>query len=280
MGGRLYGSLAWRVGRLVAFGKSSGVIAAVLCALGAHHAFASEDDDDDDVVEYTTSGSQGWSINNPFPGQELYGGVDAGRQAWSVYTGTTAPFGDIRFNGLRLRSAATYGAYRYASRRWDGVRRRTVAFEGQQATADVLIGWQQKFGPWIVKAFAGGALEDHVILPIDVENRVRGERLGFKVALETWLSLGDWGFVQTETAWSQPFGAHNARLRLGYRLHPAWSAGVESAVIGNINYDAGRIGAFARVESNIGELSVSGGLSGDRDASIGGYGTIGLLWRF
>ena len=119
-----------------------------------------------------------------------------------------------------------------------------------------------------------------MILPVDIENQVRGDRLGFKVALETWLSLADWAFVQTETAWSQPFGAYNARVRVGYRLHRAWSAGVEGAIIGNINYDAGRIGAFARVESTIGEVSICGGVSVDRDASTGGYGTIGLLWRF
>ncbi len=275
------GSLSWRVGRLVAYWKSSGLVAAVWCALGAQQALASNDEDDDDDVEYTTSGSPDWLSPRVVPGQEVYGGADVGLHAWSIYSGTTvAPFGDIRFNGPRLRSAATYGAYRYASRRWDGARRHTVPFEGQQATADILLGWQQAFGPWIVKIFAGGTLEDHMILPVDVENAVRGERLGFKVALETWLSLGDWAFVQTETAWSQPFGAHNARFRAGYRLHPAWSVGVEGAIIGNINYDAGRMGTFVRVESNLGELSISGGVSGDRDAGIGGYGTIGLLWRF
>lgn len=275
------GSLSWRVGRLVAFWKSSGVVAAVLCAMGAQQALASDDEDEDDDVEYTTAGSQGWLNQNSFPGQEVYGGADVGLHAWSVYAGTTmAPFGDIRFDGLRVRSATGYGAYRYSSPRWNGVRRRTVPFEGRQATAELLVGWQQKFGPWVVKAFAGGSLEDHAILPVDIENQVRGERFGFKVALETWLSLGDWAFVQTETAWSQPFGAYNARVRVGYRLHPAWSAGVEGAIIGNINYDAGRVGAFARVESNIGEVSISGGVSGDRDANFGGYGTIGLLWRF
>ena len=152
------GSLSWRVGRLVAFWKSSTVVAAVLCALGAHQTLASDDDDDDDV-EYTTSGSQGWLSQNSFPGQEVYGGVDVGLHAWSAYAGTTmAPFGDIRFDGLRIRSATGYGAYRYSSPRWNGVRRQIVPFEGRQATAEFLIGWQQKFGPWIVKAFAGGTL--------------------------------------------------------------------------------------------------------------------------
>lgn len=277
----MHGAPSWRAGRLVAFWKSSGVVAALLCAVGAQQALASDDDDEVDDVEYATSGPQSWLVPKLVPGQEVYSGADLSLHAWSVYGGTTvAPFGDIRFDGLRIRSAATYGAYRYSSRQWNGVRRQTVPFEGRQATAELLIGWQQAFGPWIVKVFAGGTLEDHAILPVDLENDVRGGRVGFKVALETWLSLGDWAFVQTETAWSQPFGARNVRVRAGYRLHPAWSAGVESAIIGNINYEAGRLGVFARVESNIGELSISGGVSGDLDANMGGYGTIGLLWRF
>lgn len=275
---RLRASLA---GRLVVFRKSSGMVTAVICVLSAPCASASEDEDDVDDAGGLSSSQRFSLLQSFYPTQELYGGADASVHAWSIYTGTTvAPFGTIRANGLRLRSAAGYGAYRYSSPRWDGARRYRVPFQGQQATADVLIGWQQAFGPWILKGFAGSTLENHAITPIDEENRVQGGRLGVKVALETWLSLGDWAFVQTDLAWSTPFAAHTARVRAGYRLHPIWSVGLEGAVVGNANYQSARTGVFVRVESNIGEVSISGGLSSDLDANINPYGAISLLWRF
>jgi hypothetical protein len=61
--------------------------------------------------------------------------------------------------------------------------------------------------------------------------------------------------------------------------------GVEGGVTGNWDYDTARVGSFVRYEWSSGEVSVSGGLSGDGPNSNwvnvhGAFGTINLLTRF
>lgn len=212
---------------------------------------------------------------------EIWGGGEVTSQSWSTYAGSTTSLGsDVRGSGWKLRGAAGYGAYDYKSPRWDGRKRQPVAFSGTQAFGDVFLGYQHAFGPWIVKGFAGLSQDNHVITPHDIENPVQGSRYGFKGALETWLTLGEYAFVQTDTSWSQVFNAYSARLRGGYRLHPAWSTGLELGATGNAAHDSGRLGAFLRLEWNFGEISVSTGGAGDRSGLTGPYSSIALMIRF
>lgn len=212
---------------------------------------------------------------------ELWSGADAAARAWSAYAGATfALTGDIRDDGWRIRSSAGYGNYAYTSSRWTGAVNVPVKFKGTQSFADILGGYQITLGALTVKAFAGATQESHVLVPFDDENSVSGGRWGAKLALETWLNIGEWAFLQTDAAWSSNFDAHMTRLRAGYRLDPAWSVGLETGIVGNASYEAGRVGAFGRYQWSRGELSVSGGVSGDRSGDTGTYGTVGILFRF
>ena len=84
--------------------------------------------------------------------KEIWVGADAGAHNWLVYSGTTyAPFDDIHGDGLRLRSTAGYGQYSY---QWDVSTRVKVT----KTTADILVGYQQRFGALTAKAFIGAAL--------------------------------------------------------------------------------------------------------------------------
>lgn len=212
---------------------------------------------------------------------EAWAGVDGAARAWSVYTGTTVALGgDIREDGWRLRGGGGYGAYTYTSPRWDGKHKQSVTFDGKQSSADILAGYQFSTGPLTVKAFAGATQERHLLTPFDIENSVQGVRWGAKLALETWLNLDRWGFIQLEASWSSSFNAHSIRVRGGYRLAPSLSLGLESGIVGNDNYEAGRAGVFGRFEWSRGEVSVSGGVSGDRSGDTGAYGSVGVLVRF
>ena len=230
---------------------------------------------------YADDWSASVELENPVYKYEAYAGAEATSFSRSFYGGmTTSLSGDIRVDGFRLRSAAGYGTYSYTSPRWNGVARAPVNFSGVQSFTDLMLGYQHAFGPWIVKVFAGGNQDQHVIQPFDTENSVQGAKRGMKAALETWLSIGDIGFVQTETSWSQVFDTYGGRIRAGYRLNPAFSIGLEGAVNGNTVYETGRGGAFARFEWNRGEISASGGMAGDHAGATSGYGTIAVLFRF
>lgn len=219
---------------------------------------------------------------------EAWGGADGTGRAVSVYGGmTTALFGDIRADGFRLRSTAGYGLYEYSRSYSLGNRRAWQDFRGTMTTTDVMIGYQRAFGPWIVKIFAGGTEETHAVvahggsgLAFDTRNSVQGTRFGFKGALETWLNIDNVAFLQTDLSWSQPFEAYSSRIRAGYRISPALSAGLEAGVHGNANHDAGRLGSFLRFEWTGGEISASAGLAATTHEVTGAYGSIGLMFRF
>ncbi len=235
-----------------------------------------------------------WTVVDETPPPEFqyeaWSGADGSPGSWSVYGGLNAAiFSDIRENGVRLRSSGGYGQYHYQRPVYDPFRRRMVSagFQGQMTFLDTLLGYQQQLGPLILKAYAGITEESHAVRPagnavlaIDDENAVQGSKRGLKGALETWLRLGEWGFVQTDVNWSQPFQAYSARLRFGHRLNPAWSWGLEAAVFGNANHDQGRAGGFLRFEWSRGEISLSTGAGGDQHEISGAYGSLNAMLRF
>jgi hypothetical protein len=229
--------------------------------------------------------AQGAHIPDPKAGEprrfEISVGGDATQHSTSVFATMTGSLaGDIREDGWRVRTGGGYGTYSYTSPRWNGAARVPVAFDGLQTYADLLLGYHVTIGPWIVKAYVGGSYERHDLTPFDLENPVHGGRAGVKAVLETWLSIGETAFVQTDTSWSQMFEAYGTRARLGYRLTPSVSVGIEAAAIGNLAHDSGRAGSFARYEWAGGEISVSGGGAGDISGVTGAYGSVGFLVRY
>jgi hypothetical protein len=229
-------------------------------------------------------------LERPVYGYEIWAGADGTGARWSAYGGMAAAlFGDVRADGWRLRTAGGYGRYHYSRPAFDPVNRRKVwpEFDGEMTFADVSVGYQKALGPFIAKLYIGITDETHVVVPrgasvlaFDDQNKVQGSRRGLKGAIETWLSLGDWGFVHTDLNWSEPFGAYGGRTRLGYRLNPAWSTGLEAAVFGNANHDHGRAGGFLRFEWSQGEVSLAVGADGDQKAVTGAYGSLAAMLRF
>ena len=221
---------------------------------------------------------------------EAFAGADTSAPGWAAYGGLTAAlFGDIRENGWRLRSTASYGQYRYSRTYWDGTTKQVVRLEllGHRRTTDLLIGYQHSHGPVVVKAYAGlvedwklDVAEEGSPIAVDDENGYQGRRYGAKLALETWTRLADWGFVQADTSWSEPRNSHASRLRLGYRVGTNWSTGLEAAAYGNLVPEQGRAGAFVRLEWDTGEVSLSAGAGLDRQRVDDGYGTLNAMLRF
>lgn len=219
---------------------------------------------------------------------EAWAGGDGDGASLSIYGGSTMALNDdIRADGFRLRAAAGYGLYTYSRSFTVDNHRAWQEFRGTMTASDVLLGYQRAFGPWIIKVFAGGTQETHAVvahgpvgLAVDNRNAVQGSRFGFKGAVETWLNIDNKAFLQTDLSWSQPFEAYGGRLRLGWRINPAFSTGIEASVHGNANHDAGRAGGFLRFEWTGGEISASIGAAGNSHDITGAYASAGVMLRF
>jgi hypothetical protein len=241
--------------------------------------------------------------------REVWTGADVSADVWLVYSGVTvAPMGHIHSEGIRVRAADGYGEYRYSDKPFDGEIR---TFQARTHFADVLVGYQTRFGELTAKAFIGASLISHDIAPFDDETLVIGSEVGVKGVLEFWLNMGPKAWGSLDLSWASAYDTRSARLRTGYRFWPSISVGLEGGV--NVDaqgecrmqsevqdgcrtaydeiYDAAnlldyaRAGVFVRHEWSRGEVSVSGGVlggsfRGDDTSSLSPYATLTWLTQF
>jgi len=227
---------------------------------------------------------------------EIFAGVDIARTVWLVYSGSTlAPFGDIHSDGLRLRFSGGYGRYQYDSRSaaapfYD------LQFHAATNYQEALVGYLKRMGPLTGKAFIGVAKIDHQIFPHDRWNVVQGPDFGAKGVIELWLNIGSEGWASLDLAWAQAHNTRSARTRIGYRVLPALSVGLEAGI--NVDaqadfkineevlsqrssaMDYARVGGFVRADWYGGEISASGGLLGDFTDQRSPYVTVNWIKQF
>ena len=227
--------------------------------------------------------------------REVWLGTDAGPHNWLVYSGATyAPWGDIHADGFRLRATTGYGHYDY---HWDSKTKVDV----DKTYADVLIGYQARFGELTAKAFVGWAMLSDLDVPSATVRKAKFTT-GFKTALELWLNLGSQGWTSLDVAYADTRETWSVRSRVGYRVLPTVSLGLEdivnhSSLTGQVQINRSsdrlignaRVGAFARYEWFGGEISASGGLTGDIQGDLGNidllqhpaaYGTLNWIIQF
>jgi hypothetical protein len=232
--------------------------------------------------------------------RETWAGADATEDGWLVFSGMTiAPFSHIHGEGLRLRLASGYGAYRYSGDRgvpaFNAVlgrvetRAEFMSFEAQTGFAEALVGYLWRLDPLVLKLFAGVSGIGHNIVPFDTENLAVGLDWGPKGTIEMWLNMGAslWGSL--DVSWSGAHETASVRSRVGYRILPQLSTGLEgrldfdiqgrcdlgwdsgSACAGQYHaetagaaqlLDYSRAGLFMRWEWEGGEISASAGASG------------------
>lgn len=224
------------------------------------------------------------------PWRETWIGGDISPHVWLVYSGTTiAPFADIWSDGFRLRMASGYGQY--------GVRYGKTDYDVSTYFADALIGYQMRFGTLTAKLFAGAAY-----IGVDAVSKARTRalsepELGAKAVLELWLDIADRSWASLDAAYTTAHDSFSVRARYGYRITPPFSFGHEIILNGNdlwidrrttgtasaleraLHNDI-RFGSFLRFQWTGGEVSVSGGISGDIDRPIVPYATINASFQY
>lgn len=209
---------------------------------------------------------------------ETWTGGDASRNGRALYSGATwAPFGLLQDQGWRVRLSGGYGEYRYRS----VISGEPQSVYGTVAFADLLAGYQFNLGPVTIKAFAGATFDGHVLAPFDETNPVNDLAAGAKGVLEGWWNVTPALWLSFDLSGATAHKAHGTRVRVGYRVIPDVSLGVEGGIFGNEASDTKRAGGFARYEWGGGEISASGGVSGDYNAKPRTpYATLVYLSRF
>lgn len=231
---------------------------------------------------------------------ETWSGAEGRRHGGSIWTGITlAPFGTLQQDGLRLRAVGGAGRYHYDSlaRLADGSIG-PMRYQSQVTFAEALAGYQTKLGALTAKAFAGVAWSETVTTPNDPSVPDLGAHISPKGALELWLDIGTSAFAQLDVGWSSHRQTSQALARLGWRVTPELSGGVEAGVLSTelpvyaykstrtVEHQETKAGLFARYEFERGEVSVSGGIvSEDPEKPIltpdaKPYATATWLWRF
>ena len=191
-----------------------------------------------------------------------------------------APFDNIIDEGWRLRATGGYGLYLYGGERLIRGRIRDVIFTGNVTLGDLMLGYQWRIDDLTLKAFAGAETVEHIVTPFDAGNAVQGRRTGAKIALEGWLNVGEGGWVSGNASASAAFATVQAEARVGYRVWRGLGLGLEVGVYRNETLGIGHAGAVASYVFGFGEVTVSGGISGDYESPGTPYANITLLKRF
>ena len=212
---------------------------------------------------------------------EVWTGAEVFHQVWSLYAGATyAPFGSVRTDGFRVRAVAGYSSYSYTSPRWTGASTQPLEFHGSTSFADLLAGYHKQLGPLTIKFLAGLTVADQ---NVDDPEADAGTHFGAKAVLETWWNITDRAWTSVDLSWTTLHDIYGARARVGWRLWPALSVGVEGGATGSWDYETTRVGGFVRYEWVNGEASLSGGLASDGSGWVdvhGPFATINVLTRF
>jgi hypothetical protein len=229
--------------------------------------------------------AEGATLLSPAPPKfEAWTGAEVFQQVWSLYAGGQfAPFGGVQQDGFRVRLVGGYGAYRYTSPRWTGLATQDRAFQGSVTFADLLAGYHQQLGSLTIKFLGGLAVTDRIV--DDAEAQDVGTRSGGKAVIETWWNVTDQVWTSVDVSWTTLGNVYGGRGRIGWRWWPQFSVGLEGGATGSWDYDTARVGGFLRYEWPSGEVSASGGVTGDGPGSgfvdvHGAFATINVLTRF
>ena len=88
-------------------------------------------------------------------------------------------------------------------------------------------------------------------------------------------------FASADAAYGTAFQEYWSLARIGRRLGPRVSLGLEGGALGNEEYDAGRGGGFMRVNLRALEMTLSGGFTGNYlEDEPSGYVSLGLYRAF
>lgn len=208
----------------------------------------------------------------------VFSGYDIVKDANYSYQGAIVALnGDLGRDGVMLR---VYGSQvNYDFKNGD------VPTTGNGWQADAMIGYKVNRGRFWAAAYIGVDYQNFDITPDDKSAGARGSEVGFKVAADmaTLRSEGPL-YIGLNGEYSTAFETYWARGRVGYNVPGRVTFGPEFIAMGNVDFDATRVGGFVTFDINLTpkvplEITLSAGhqFSGNSDnngtsSSTGGLG--------
>ena len=107
---------------------------------------------------------------------------------------------DMRRLGFAFAPSAPMAATIMRARFSSIARLTPRTFDGQDAFAAALVGYEFRPGGLIVKLFAGIEGEDQHIVPHDPNNSLQGSALGLRLQAESWLGLSARSFLSADAS--------------------------------------------------------------------------------
>jgi Cellulose biosynthesis protein BcsS len=232
-----------------------------------------------------SSGLLSASLAHPGPGEpqaEIFTGLGASNNAISGYLGGGYAFGKGLYEqGWRIRAVGSIGRYDYQGTLFGSGADLATTFDGEGSYGAALLGYQFRKQSLIVKLFAGIEAEDQQITPRDPANSVQGSAVGLKLQAESWLDISPATYLSLDAAYGTAFQEYWSLARIGYRIGPRLSLGLEGGALGNEEYDAGRGGGFVRLNLQGIEMTLSSGFTGNYlEDAPSGYVSLGLYRAF
>ena len=186
------------------------------------------------LIASASAGDVGSGPGAP-PRAVFFSGADTVQGSFYTYDGVIVALnGDLARDGFMLR---LYGSY---------VRYDLDPGHGTGWQGDAMIGYKFTRGPVWGSIFIGVDSQDYDLKPDDPTAQVRGQETGFKVAGHLSTAYGSPFYAAIEGNYSTAFDSYWARVRAGlYRDKLTW--GPEFAVLGNVDFDAQRLGGFVTI---------------------------------
>lgn len=212
---------------------------------------------------------------------DLFSGTDVTANAYYGYLGATwAPFSALDQPGWRLRIVGGTGRYRYDGELNVSGNNIPIDFVGDVSAFDMLIGYQHHYGAWVLKGFVGANYTEHLISPEDPDNDVQGTAFGVKGQLELWWSIDETHWISADASYATSFGDFWSQIRYGYEPIEWFALGPEVTALGHQDYATGRAGLFGRFQTDYGDLTLSGGVTGNFEEDPSPYGALGFYQKF
>jgi hypothetical protein len=207
----------------------------------------------------------------------------SGRDLWTngafAYGGLLIAPGGFEDDGLMFKLMLSGGLYRYNASDLGG-----QEVIGSEMVGQILPGWRIKRGGVEAKVFLGLDIERHVLTPDDPGNKLNGNDLGARLAVDLWYEPTASTMIAADLSFSTIATNNSARIAYGWRVFEdllgGFYVGPETQYFASDGYRHLRLGAHITGLKGEGyEWSAAAGWAGDSDQRTGPYVRLGVAMR-